>query len=644
MLDYKAPGVYIEEQPATGPIAGVGTSTAAFVGDALQGDVNVPVKVTNWTQFLETFGGFMTAPRSWLAYAVRGFFANGGTVAWIVRAGTAGRAFRELEDRGTTAGKALVVRAQRVGAGGNAIKVAVEDAAIVPVDSSKPALVRRASAPVTSVQATVVTLKNTADAAQFRPGDLVTVDGTARAEVSRIRDSQLILTSELPSATSGNVRIADLAVEQRTFRVENPVGIEPGSVLHLAQGTSKEEDVLVDAVSQEFVTLAGGGLAKEYSLTPSATKVDVTSAEFTLTVFGLGSTTRFEKLTMDPRHSRYFARVIDSDLVEVVRPAEPSVQLPPRNRPKPISTPASLEKGAADDPSNVEPGRYLRALEALEKVDDVSLVCVPGVTDMQVQQAVVAHCEKMKDRFAILDAAPRAPLSGDGSVVAQRAGVESARGYAALYYPWILIGDPGDPTGRDTVLAPPSGHVAGIFARSDAERGVHKAPANELVTGALALERRLDDVEQGELNIEGVNVLRVFPGRTRPVVWGARTTAPPEATAWRYVNVRRLFLFIEESIQEGIRWAVFEPNDQSLWKRLERTITEFLTRVWSSGALFGASPAEAFYVKVDAENNPSTLRELGQVVIEIGIAPVRPAEFVVVRIGMWPGGGQVTEG
>jgi phage tail sheath protein FI len=150
----------------------------------------------------------------------------------------------------------------------------------------------------------------------------------------------------------------------------------------------------------------------------------------------------------------------------------------------------------------------------------------------------------------------------------------------------------------------------------------------------------LDDVEHGRLNDRGVNVLRVFAGRSTPTVWGARTTS--NNTDWRYVNVRRLFLFIEESIQEGIRWAVFEPNDLSLWKRLDRTITEFLTRVWSSGALFGATAAEAFYVKVDQSNNPDP--ELGQVVVEVGVAPVRPAEFVVVQIGIWAGGGQVQEG
>ncbi len=162
--------------------------------------------------------------------------------------------------------------------------------------------------------------------------------------------------------------------------------------------------------------------------------------------------------------------------------------------------------------------------------------------------------------------------------------------------------------------------MAGIYARSDEQRGVHKAPANELITLAVGLEDIIDDATQGELNIAGVNVNRIFTGMARPVVWGARTTCPKDEVPWRYVSVRRLFLFVEQSIKAGIQWAVFEPNDQGLWKKLDRTIAEFLTRVWRSGALFGAKASEAFYVKIDEELNPDPVRALGQVIIEIGLA------------------------
>jgi phage tail sheath protein FI len=233
------------------------------------------------------------------------------------------------------------------------------------------------------------------------------------------------------------------------------------------------------------------------------------------------------------------------------------------------------------------------------------------------------------------------PLDPDGPLSKQRGYVQSARGYAALYYPWIAVANPlGQPA---TVLVPPSGHLAGVYARNDSQRGVHKAPANEMITGALGLQDVLDDSEQGVLNNWGIDVIRIFPGQARPVIWGARTTAPKDELPWRFINVRRLFIFIEKSIQSGIRWAVFEPNSVTLWKQLARTITEFLTRVWGSGALVGRSANEAFYVKIDEELNPPSLQAAGQVVVEIGIAPVRPAEFVIVRISMWNGSTSVSE-
>ena len=174
------------------------------------------------------------------------------------------------------------------------------------------------------------------------------------------------------------------------------------------------------------------------------------------------------------------------------------------------------------------------------------------------------------------------------------------------------------------------------------ECGVHKAPANELIRGAIGLERLVDDAKSGDLDAEGVNVLRIFPGRARPVVWGARTTAPREVAACRYVHIRRLLLFVEESIAKGVRWAVLEPNDAVLRKKLQRTIDEFLSRLWRAGPLFGDTPQEAFYVRIDEGLNLPSVAS-GRVAIEIGIAPVRPAEFIVLRIGMWAEGCELTE-
>jgi phage tail sheath protein FI len=348
---------------------------------------------------------------------------------------------------------------------------------------------------------------------------------------------------------------------------------------------------------------------------------------------------------MDPRHSRYFGRVIQSALVNVSLPATPSVQVPPLNRPAVIAA-TLLAGGANQNLGALSLANYQAALTELERIDDVNMVCVPDRSDNSMHAAVVAHCESMGDRIGVLDVdrglPPFAP-SPNPSALTQRAAAESTRGYAAIYYPWLDINDPASLTGEDRILVPPSGYIAGIYARSDVQNGVHKAPANEPVRNALDLERRLSDAEQGEINKEGVNALRVFPGQSRPMVWGARTTAPQDEVSWRYVNVRRLMLFIEESIQEGIRWAVFQPNSEALWKQLRRVITQFLTRVWRSGALFGATADQAFFVRIDEELNPPDLRALGQVIIEIGVAPVRPAEFIIVRIGLWNGGEDVTE-
>jgi hypothetical protein len=188
------------------------------------------------------------------------------------------------------------------------------------------------------------------------------------------------------------------------------------------------------------------------------------------------------------------------------------------------------------------------------------------------------------------------------------------------------------------MLMPPSGHLAGVWARNDNTRGVHKAPANEVVRGVTNLAYTVTKSEQDTLNPIGVNCLRAFPGMGYRV-WGARTLSSDPA--WRYINVRRLFNYIETSLQRGTMWAVFEPNDTRLWARLRRDVTNFLTGVYRDGALFGASPSQAFYVKCDDELNPPESRDLGRVIIEIGIAPVKPAEFIIFRISQWSseGGG-----
>ncbi|WP_405497588.1 phage tail sheath family protein [Streptomyces sp. NBC_00096] len=286
-------------------------------------------------------------------------------------------------------------------------------------------------------------------------------------------------------------------------------------------------------------------------------------------------------------------------------------------------------------------------ISALEAVDGVTMVAVPdamtaleaGLLDSDgakaVQLAVIAHCELMSDRVAVLDtpAGLNAQQVRDWRV--DEAGYDSK--YAALYWPWVKVMDPA--TGKPRFL-PPSGHMAGIWARNDDTRGVHKAPANETLRGPLALELAITRREHDLLNPLGVNCIRVFPGQGIRV-WGARTlSSDPE---WRYLNVRRLFNFVESSILQGTNWVVFEPNDPKLWDSVKRTITSFLRGVWRDGALYGRTPDDAFYVKCDQENNPEDSRDRGVLTVEVGIAAVKPAEFVVFRISQYSEGASLDE-
>ncbi|MFB4195833.1 phage tail sheath family protein [Streptomyces carpaticus] len=281
-------------------------------------------------------------------------------------------------------------------------------------------------------------------------------------------------------------------------------------------------------------------------------------------------------------------------------------------------------------------------LGGLEAVEEVTMVAVPDLmsayqrgdldaeTVVAVQQGLIAHCEAMGDRIAILDPLPGLSPQQVRTWRADTTGFDSK--YAALYYPWIKVLDLG--LGRN-VFVPPSGHIAGVWARNDDSRGVHKAPANEVIRGAVALETQLTKGEQDLLNPIGVNCVRLFAGRGIRV-WGARTLSSDPA--WRYLNVRRLFNYLEESILAGTQWVVFEPNDDALWARVRRTIQAFLTNEWRKGALFGLTPDDAFYVKCDRETNPPESIDAGQVICEVGVAPVKPAEFVVFRLAQLSGG------
>lgn len=288
------------------------------------------------------------------------------------------------------------------------------------------------------------------------------------------------------------------------------------------------------------------------------------------------------------------------------------------------------------------------ALDKFAAIDEIAIVAAPGLTTDAIRSAIVTHGKQTtQDRFAILDSAEMVETGGNLDLTlldpSNSANVlPDNSDYAAFYFPWIQVFDPAtkiqNPVGEGLIYVPPSGHVAGIYARVDTNRGVHKAPANEPVFGALGLKYNLSKAQQDGLNPQGVNCIRDLNGNIR--VWGARTIGGNANGEWKYVNVRRLFLFLRESIDEGTQWVVFEPNDPSLWAKITRNVTAFLTNVWRSGALFGNTPQQAFYVKCNAETNPPEVRDAGQVVTEIGVAIVKPAEFVIFRLSQWAGPGK----
>lgn len=516
---YLSPGVYVEEvDGGSKPIALVGTAVAAFVGFAQKGPVSTPTLVTNWTQYVESFGDFMEG--SYLAHSVYGYFNNGGGRAYIIRLGA-----EEGADEGGTA---------------------------------KAALPSRAST----------------------PADTLRIETIAPAE----------------DAGAVTVEISD--------------------------ATPPEEGETPDDVFK--VTVRGGGVEEVFD---------------NLTLRRGRNARNVEQIVNDPETGSNLIRITDLGAGGSMAERRPNLGTFNLAGPQAASTgivvaPRDFEGSAADR----------TGMGGLEATDDVTMIVAPdlmaayqaGIIDLDgvqaVQTAMITHCERMGDRVAILDAPPGMKPQEIQNWRVNIANYDSS--YAALYYPWIRI---FDPVSGKPINMPPSGHMAGIWARNDDTRGVHKAPANEVVGGAINVEFQITKGEQDGLNPVGINCIRAFPGRGIRV-WGARTLSSDPA--WRYINVRRLFNMVEKSVDGGTQWVVFEPNDFALWQRIKRDVTSFLTVVWRTGALFGRTPGEAFYVKCDSETNPQEQIDLGMVVTEIGIAPVKPAEFVIFRISQYTPGSE----
>lgn len=572
MAEYLSPGVYVEEYDSGAvPMQGVSTSTAGFIGLAQRGPVvGKPQLVTSFADYKRAFGGYLSEAKfgeaRFLPYAVEQFFINGGSRAYIMRVAAEGAAAAKA-----TAG-VLQIEAANPGEWGNKIRVTVEA-------SSK------AKTQVIAVNGADLKLKN---AEGFNQGDVVELfDGKAKAYATIVSSLDNIVTLDAPCT----LNVADEKI-----------------------GTPKY----------------------------------IKTCELTLTVKLDDVVETYANVSLCPEAGNFVsARTRKSDLVTVAVTEAKAPAAPKEGKeekaPAPAkagATPIELVGGAAvialaggsdGKVANVNPSVYMGAdngpgkrsgLAAFLENVDVSIMAIPGVTAPEVQAALIAHCENCKSCFAILDVPIDRKKTND--VVEFRDMYDTT--YAAMYHPWLEM---FDPLAKRSAYFPPSGAMAGIYARTDNERGVHKAPANEIVRGCTGLSCNYNEGEQDILNPKGVNLIRAFTGRGIRV-WGARTMS--SNGLWKYVNVRRLYIYIEESIKANTNWVVFEPNSEVLWGRVTRTIEMFLATCWRSGALAGSTPSEAYFV----ECGPTTMTQddidNGRLICNIGIAAVKPAEFVIFRI------------
>ncbi len=616
MPQYLSPGVYVEEvDRGSKPIEGVGTAVAAFVGFTEKGPRDAQL-VTSWEQYRTVYGDFIEG--AYLPTSVYGYFLNGGTRAYIMRIapaiglpqGNPNRSALEITPLLSAGDEPVTVKVVN-GSSAGRYKLTVQRG---------------------DVTETFDDLSSDKKDKAARYVENIVNDPAKGSKMVRVHDAsgnRDAAEARAPKAgtysfASGDGKpAAELPPPQVQMHARSAADV-PALEVRPAAGVTK-------AVTVEVVDIAG-----QDELFKLLFKTDTETESFDVS-FKKGPQ-YLETVVNGTKSGSKLAKVKDLAADKEISPADkrPAAGKAELSVAHVETKPAGkVSVSSADFTGDVMARTGVAGLEAL---DDVTMVAMPdlmslymkGQMDLKglqvVQTAMMNHCESMRNRVAILDAPPDMNPQQIRNWRLNEANYDSK--YAAMYYPWIEIDNPVE-KGK-TMFSPPSGHMAGVWARNDAERGVHKAPANEIVRGAVGLERQITMGEQDGLNPEGINCIRAFPGRGVRV-WGARTLSSDPS--WRYLNVRRLFNFVEASIDRGTQWVVFEPNDFDLWARIRRDINSFLYQVWSSGALFGQSPDQAYFIKCDAEINTPASIDSGMVITEIGIAPVKPAEFVIFRIG-----------
>ena len=585
MAEYLSPGVYVEEYDSGAtPMQGVSTSTAGFVGLAERGPViGQPQLVTSFADYKRMYGGYLSeaayGDHRYLPYAVEQFFANGGARAYIMRAVPG-----DAKAASITTG-VLKLTAANPGAWAEDMRVTVAPAS-------------KAKTQVLAVNGAELTLKN---ADGFNPGDVVELfDGktAANATIKSVLDRVVTLdapcTLDVADAKVGTakyIKTCEITIAARlgdTVETYENLSLKAGALNNAEVRTAKSDLIKVEIV--------------EAKAAPAPAKKDDKE--------GKDGKDAKEAASAAPKTSIVpFVQCGGADEALVLT-------LQGGSNGSVLTATADAFLGSDDGPGK------RTGLQAFIENNNVSIMAIPGITAPEVQSSLIGFCEGKKSCFAILDVPIEMKKTND--VANFRDMYDST--YAAMYHPWLEMYDAG---AKHAAYFPPSGAMAGIYARADTERGVHKAPANEVVRGCTGLSCAYNEGEQDILNPIGVNLIRAFTGRGIRV-WGARTIS--SNGLWKYLNVRRLFIYVEESIKANTNWVVFEPNSATLWNRVTRTIEAFLATCWRDGALAGSSPAEAFFV----ECGPTTMTQddidNGRLICQIGIAPVKPAEFVIFRI------------
>ena len=608
----RAPGVYFETtDPPPRGVSEVRTDVAGFVGVSGRGPLHQPVRVESWTQFLTRFGG--PIPEGFLAYAVKGFFANGGAACWVVRVGVPPLAGTRASLVLANTAKEAVFRvyARDDGPATERISVRVEQAVddrfnlTVEVDGEAREVSR-------DLQPTKFEPKRNPDEKTTRPSARYVCDLIGSPEVD---SAGLIgLQDQFTGTRSGSVLVAveDLANDPNevpaardAVRKRLPVGVRSLKPNSRTFASVNVWGVTSIAGDDPFQVQPIGYLGIENgarTVLGGLTLEHFTGENQLPDVFlGLKTLERIEEVSI----------VAMPDLIWPGYPAPPPHV--PRRRPcsvLPVKPPVERPKPLGEEREGFKP----------EEQRDGQL-------------ALLKHCATLKDRFAVLDA----PAQLEPDNVRDWANLEVRRSeagqYGGIYYPWIYVPEPLP--GPSVRLVPPSGHVAGVYARVDLSVGVQKPPANEAIEECAGVEVELSPDVHGWLNDEGINVIRPYPGRGVRVM-GDRTLVPPgdaEMRPWRYIHVRRLVMMIEESIDRSAQWLVFEPNRPEKWREVDRVVRFFIDDLWRQGRFDGASADEAYSVTCDETTNPDSEIALGKMICEVGIKPPDPAEFVIVRLG-----------